>query len=349
MLKVLIMGAGALGCFVGGHLAAGGQRVTLVGRPPLMQKIAREGLTLRRPGRPDQAVFPETATGVAGLAADYDFILLTVKAPATAGAIEQLATLSPQRGKTYLVSLQNGLGNEEQLAAAFGRERVVAGTVTVPIHQPAPGVVEVSKAKGGVGLAPLHPAQPVAGLAEAFNRAGLAAAVYDDYLAMKWSKLLLNIVNNASCAILNETPARIIAQPALFDLEIKALQEAVAVMKAKGINAVKLPGYPVDWLVRLVAARWLPLPLLRAILRPFMLSGRGAKMPSLYLDLAAGRPASEIGVLNGAIARAGPQAGVPTPVNQALTAILSRLVSGELNWAEYQHQPQKLLAAVAAR
>jgi hypothetical protein len=69
-------------------------------------------------------------------------------------------------------------------------------------------------------------------------------------------------------------------------------------------------------------------------------------MPSLQIDLAAGRTVSEIGVLNGAIVRAGQQAGVPTPVNQALTCTLTRLVSRELDWQEYQNRPDRLLQAV---
>jgi hypothetical protein len=79
-----------------------------------------------------------------------------------------------------------------------------------------------------------------------------------------------------------------------------------------------------------------------------MLSGRGSKMPSLQIDLEAGRPVSEVEVLNGAIVQAGQQAGLPTPVNQALTCTLSRLVSRELDWQEYQRRPDRLLEAVAA-
>jgi ketopantoate reductase len=72
-------------------------------------------------------------------------------------------------------------------------------------------------------------------------------------------------------------------------------------------------------------------------------------MPSLHTDLAGGRSTSEIGVLNGAIVEAGQKFGVATPVNQALTEILSGLVSGQIKWAEYQNQPKKLIEAVAAR
>jgi 2-dehydropantoate 2-reductase len=342
-MKILVMGAGAIGCFVGGSLAAAGQQVTLVGRASLMEKVARDGLTLRWPHQPAQTVSPATATTLPS-DADHDFILLAVKAPDTAQVIKDLAGLT---GNTYIVSLQNGIGNEEQLATAFGPERVIAGTITIPIQVPAPGVIEVSKAKGGLGLAALHPGQPVEALAGSLNQAGLTTQIYADYRAMKWSKLLLNIVTNASSAILDLPPAAIIARPELFDLEIKALQEGVEVMKAQGIGAVKLPGYPVDWLARLLSARWLPQALTRALLRPSMASGRGTKMPSLHIDLAAGRSTSEIGVLNGAIVEAGQKFGVATPVNQALTEILSGLVSGQIKWAEYQNQPKKLIEAAA--
>lgn len=342
-MKILIMGAGAIGCFVGGSLAASGQTVTLVGRSSLMQKIAGDGLILRRPGQAPQVIRPETVTSVP-VDSSYDFVFLTVKAPDTPQAIRDLTGL-----QTYFVSLQNGIGNEEQLAAAFGPERVIAGTITIPIQSPELGIIEVSKAKGGLGLAPLYFGQPVASLAETLNRASLPTLVYDNYRAIKWSKLLLNIINNAVSAILNQAPAQIIAQPALFDLEIKALQEGLAVMRAQRIQAVRLPGYPVNWLAWLASTPWLPMAAKRAVLRPFMVSGRGTKMPSLYLDLAAGRATSEISVLNGAIVEWGRKVGVATPVNQALTDILSGLVAGRLERTDYQNQPERLLQEVKTR
>ncbi|MFQ5611402.1 MAG: ketopantoate reductase family protein [Anaerolineae bacterium] len=347
-MNILVFGAGAIGCFIGGRLAADGRRVTLLGRPALMAKIAADGLRLDRPGHSSQTVRPETAVDLAGPSPPFDFILLTVKTYDVARAIDGLRARPALLEGAHLVSLQNGLGSEEQLAAAFGPEKIIAGTLTLPIRIPGPGAVEVSKPKGGIGLAPLDPGQPVGRLAGALDRAGLAAAVYDDYRALKWSKLLLNMVNNAACAILNRPPAQIVADPRLFNLEIEALREAVAVMRAGGVRAVRLPGYPVDWLVRLLAARWLPLAVTRAVLRPFLLGGRGGKMPSLQIDLAAGRPASEVDALNGAVVRAGQDLGIATPANRALRDTLQGLVSGRLDWDAWQRHPHRLLEAVAA-
>lgn len=347
MLKLLVVGAGAIGCFVGGRLAAVGQQVTLVGRQPLMGKIAGEGLILQHPSLPPQRVCPETTTSVTALSNHFDFILITVKSPDTAEVIKQLAASDLTFENSFIVSLQNGIGNEELIAHAFGLEQVIAGTITIPISAPQPGVIEVSKDKGGLGLAAMNSAQPARVLADAFRLAGLNCPTYQNYQAMKWSKLLLNIVTNASSAILGQTPAQIIANPDLFDLEIEALREGVMVMKVLGCEAVKLPGYPVDWLARLVSANWLPAAVKRAVLRPFMVSGRGSKMPSLHIDLAAGRSTSEVGVLNGAIVEAGQRLGIATPVNQTLTQILSDLVSGKIPRSDYQNQPQKLLQAAA--
>jgi 2-dehydropantoate 2-reductase len=144
-------------------------------------------------------------------------------------------------------------------------------------------------------------------------------------------------------------PTELIANPALFNLEIQALREGVQVMQTQGIRGVKLPGYPVDWLVRILGAGWLPLPLVRTLLRPAMSSGRGSKMPSLHIDLAAGRDTSEVDALNGAIVEAGQRLGISTPVNQALTTILNDLVSGQVEWSEYRQQPERLLAAIKNR
>jgi 2-dehydropantoate 2-reductase len=346
-LNVLILGAGAIGCFVGGSLAATGHDVTLIGRQSLMEKIDTQGLQIVWPDRGVTSVTPRTGTALTGLATSFDYVLLTVKAPATTEAVTQLARADINYDKTCFVSLQNGIGNEEILAGTFSSEQAIGGTITIPIAVPSLGVIKISKTKGGIGLAPLVPGQAAQPLADALKQAGLETIVYTDYPAMKWSKLLLNIINNATSAILDQPPAEVIANSEIFKLEIAAIQEGVKVMAAQKIKVIPLPGYRVDWLARLVTTPWLPMGIKRMILRPVMVGGRGSKMPSLHIDLAAGRTHSEVNVLNGAIVQAGQRLGVSTPVNKALTMVLNGIVSGELNWADYKHQPARLLDTIA--
>ncbi|RME73811.1 MAG: ketopantoate reductase family protein [Chloroflexi bacterium] len=343
-MNIAVMGAGAIGCFIGGMLSAAGHAVTLIGRPRLMNKIQQDGLTIRRPGKPDLLTRPQTCTTVPDRG-PFEVIFVTVKMPALPAAADELAGLL-EKSAARLVAMQNGVGAEEHLTGRFGAERVVAGTITIPIQVPESGLIEVSKDKGGLGLAAMSAGQSgfVRQLAGTLTQAGLPTRIYPDYRAMKWSKLLLNIVTNASSAILDEPPARIVAHPELFNLEIEALAEGVSVMKAQGIGAVSLPGYPVEWLARLVSAPYLPLSLKRAILRPAMQSGRGSKMPSLHIDLAAGRTTTEIDALNGAIVRAGQSLGLPTPANSTLVEIFHQLASGKTERQAYRGRPDKLLA-----
>jgi 2-dehydropantoate 2-reductase len=117
------------------------------------------------------------------------------------------------------------------------------------------------------------------------------------------------------------------------------LREALAVMDALNVNVVALPGYPVHWLAW--AIRVLPAAILRPVLQPLVAGGRGAKPPSLALDLARGR--SEVGWLNGAVVRYGQPLGVPTPVNAALVGALESIIAGRVDAADYRRAPDRLL------
>jgi 2-dehydropantoate 2-reductase len=164
---------------------------------------------------------------------------------------------------------------------------------------------------------------------------------------MKWSKMLTNLLANASSAILDLTPREIFSDRRLFRLEVEQLREALQVMRRLGIRVVNLPGTPVRALA--FAIRFLPLGLSRPLLAKAVGSGRGAKMPSFYIDLHAGRGLSEVDSLNGAVVRFGEQVGVPTPVNHLLNETLLALSRGEVPLSAYARQPEKLLEKVAER
>jgi 2-dehydropantoate 2-reductase len=159
---------------------------------------------------------------------------------------------------------------------------------------------------------------------------------------MKWSKLLLNLLGNATSAILDMNTLDAFADRRVFAIEVAALREAIAVMAALKIKAVALPGYPVPLLM--FALRYLPLAVLQPILRRMARSGRGEKLPSLLIDLNAGRPQSEIDALNGAVSGASQSIGVKTPVNDALTSIVRDLVAGSVDRSEWRQQVDRLTA-----
>lgn len=355
-LRVIVIGAGAIGGWVGGRLALAGHEVTLVGRKRLADAVAAGGLRLRSPhqaggrtvGGTSEVVVPNlrVATSVAegALHGPFDLALLTVKTFDTHVAIAEMQAVEQGAGwgKPVIVSLQNGVRNEETLAKAFGRERVVAGTELNPISVPEPGTVLLEKWRGGIGLAPVEPGASVERWIRVFDDAVLPTRAYPDYRAIKWCKLLLNIIGNASAAILDMSTVEVYADLRLFRLEIEMLRETVTVMRSLGLSTVGLPGYPVPLLAW--GVRWMPPFLLGPILRQMVASGRGQKPPSLLLDLRRGRDRSEVADLNGAVVRAGEQTNTPTPVNRALNETLTRLVDRRIQWDSIRRQPGVLLA-----
>jgi 2-dehydropantoate 2-reductase len=172
----------------------------------------------------------------------------------------------------------------------------------------------------------------------------LNARLYARPADMKWSKLLTNLLGNATSAILDMTPAAIFAYPGLYRLEVEQLRETLRVMRESGISVVNLPRTP----VRLLAVgAGLPPVLSRPMLARAVAGGRGGKMPSFHIDLYSGRGRSEVESLNGAVVRNGERVGVPTPINRLLTDTLSALTRGEIPIDTYAKKPERLIRAAA--
>ncbi len=338
-LRVLIIGAGAVGSFIGARLALAGSRVTLVGRPSIVQIARTTGIRLVEPGgerqTPPLPAFTTLAEAFA--ASQYDLAFLTVKAYDTAAVIEELTVAVSE--PPPLLSLQNGVGNEESLAAAFGPHRIIAGAIETPLSLDEQGTVTAHRPRYRAGLAPVAAAAPVAGAAGLLVAAGLAVDLFDDYLRLKWSKLLLNLPANAACAILDWTPAQVMAHRTTAGLEARAWQEAFRVMAAQRIRPVRLASYPLPLLAPIVPM--LPASWLGRGLAATVSGGRGSKMPSLHVALSSGKR-SEVSWLNGAVSRAGARAGIPTPVNDAFTSVLSALTETPEAWDAWRNNPEKL-------
>ncbi len=341
-LSYLVFGAGAIGTYLGGSLALIDERVVFLERPENVAKLRKDGLTLELSEEKNEHLAEPKVAGsleeaLAG--GPYQVALFALKSFDTAAALEEMAPFSAKL--PAILCLQNGVDNEAALAAVLGKEKVIAGTVTSAIGRREVGQIVLER-KRGVGIAADHPLSEQ--LANSFNAADLNARLYADAAGMKWSKLLTNLIGNASSAILKMSPAEIFEHPGLFNLEVAQLREALTVMQAKGLHPVDLPGTPVPALA--LAVGRLPPVVARPLLRRAVASGRGGKMPSFYLDLYSGRGQSEVGYLNGAVARHAEQLGIPAPVNRRLSEILTALTHGDMPVGAFAGQPDKLLGQV---
>jgi 2-dehydropantoate 2-reductase len=340
-LRFLVFGVGALGTYIGGSLALHGQKVVFVERPALVDSLRAKGLRLKVKDLEHHIQNPEVTSGVedALTLGPFDAIILAVKSFDTRPVLESLApyivAIPP------VICLQNGVENEPLLAEVLGAEKVIPATVTSAVGRRGPGDVVLERLRG-VGISGRHVLSTT--LEGVFNRAGLNTRLYDEPLGMKWSKMLTNLLANASSAILDMPPAKIFAHPGLYRMEMLQVRECLRVMTVLRIPVVDLPGTP----VRLLAwfARSLPPVASQPLLLQSLGKGRGDKMPSFHIDLHSGRGLSEVDYLNGAVVRFGERRQVPAPVNYFLNETLLALTAGTLPVDTFAHQPEKLLQAM---
>ena len=336
-MRYLVYGAGAVGGYLGASLALAGLPVTFYDRPEVAESLRQNGLTLERAGQTHRLQAPAVATDLAHVHPPPEVVLLAVKAYDCAAAAEAVRLALPP--DIPVVCVLNGIGNEATLGAALGPGRVMAASLTSAIQRLEAGVLRVEKARG-IGLHAGHPLS--AALCADFGAAGLKPRLYRDADGMKWSKLLTNLVANATSAILDTSAEEVFRHRGLYRLEVEALRETVRVMRALGLRPVNLPGVPAGLLA---AAVFLPDALTHPILRRAAASGRGEKRPSFAYDIGRGR--SEVGWLNGAVVAHAARLMIAAPANGVLTELLTALVEGRREPASLRGRPELLLAEAA--
>ena len=342
-MHVLILGAGAVGTFLGWAAAAGGARTTVVRRSSA--GVSREPVALRV-ARPDGTTDAGVGTLVASVEAAArlddppELVIVAVRQYDLGDALRSLDALPA----ATVVTAQNGIGAEEEASAARPPgTALIAASVTASVERGSDGTIRWLR-RGGVGLAPVRgpAAGPLGDLAAVLRRSGVRVAVRRDAAAMKWSKLVANLVGNATSGLLDSDPAAIYRDAALFAVERAQLREALAVMRALGLRPVDLPGAP----VRLLAlATTLPAPVGRLALGRVVGSARGGKAPSLR-GAVAGGGTTEVGWLNGAVAAAGERAGVPVPINTVLARLVDEAATDPERREWFRGRPDRLLAAL---
>ncbi len=343
-MDILVFGAGAVGGYIGALLANSGHKVTLVSRRPTAEAIRRSGITVIEDNRqltatPD--IVPSLREAFIG-DTRFDVILLTMKAYDAQAALYELVAFCPD--VPTIICLQNGIGIEELFIVEFGAERIIAGSVTTPLSHETANSVIVERSGRGLALAHTKPGEDISSWVELFQAAEIETVAIDDYRSMKWSKALLNMVGNATSAILNRHPKLVYSYEPTFKLEMTMLKEALKVMKAQKLKAIELPGASANRLA--LAVNRMPKSLVKPILTSIVSGGRGSKMPSFHIDLMAGRQQNEVTYHNGAVAEVGESLGIPTPVNSALNDILIQIARQEIDFQVFNGQPKRLVAAV---
>ncbi|HMR73981.1 MAG TPA: 2-dehydropantoate 2-reductase, partial [Polyangiaceae bacterium] len=241
-LRVGVLGAGAVGCFVGGKLAAAkGAEVVFLGRARLQAEIRAFGLALTdlagvEARVPASEIVFETSPQVLE---NCDVILCCVKSGHTAEVAESVRTLLSPRA--LVVSLQNGVSNAPALRERLPEQTVLAGIVAFNVVPQGEGRFEQTT-KGGLLLQAAEQDQ-LQRLVVACEEAGIGISTHADIVRHQWSKLLVNL-NNAVSA-LSDVPTQQMVLSERYRRVIAALMaEGLTVLKAAGVRPAALRGMP---------------------------------------------------------------------------------------------------------
>lgn len=306
---VVVVGAGAVGCWFGGMLARSGVPVTFVGRKGLVEAIRRDGGVRLLSAAFDERVPVEASTEPSAVSG-AGLVLVAVKSFDTEAA--GLAIAPHLGADSVLLSLQNGVENASRLATATGRTAFPA-VVWVAASITAPGVVRhagrgdlVIGDREASGLGAADRARTLAGIADLFQKAGVPCTVSGKIENELWAKLAANCAFNPVSALARARYARIGAAPLGRRLLADIVAEVLAVGTASGVAMGERT-------------------VLGAVLA--LADSMAEATSSTAQDLARGRR-TEIDDLNGFVARRGEALGVPVPVNRALH-VLVRLLEEE--------------------
>jgi len=335
-MRILIVGSGAIGTFTGGVLLGCGQEVSFLDLPPVIQSIREKGIEVQGLKQPVLVKNIKGVSDVTGLD-PFDIAVIAVKSYSTFAAIKKLDKKMASRVLTF----QNGLGNEEILSEKFGKNKVVAGSITYPVTFLEPGRVRIENQKAGIGLAPVNAGVDIRDLVDLFKKSSLNVVTACDYRSLKWSKILLNLVCNATCAILGMMPDKVFSVRGLVRIEREQMLEALRVMKRNKIPLMDLPGYPVKKMA--MVYRLSPPSVLKLLLHSRIAMGRGKKKPSLLIEVERKTGKSEVGFLNGAVYKQAFSAALKAPVNKILYETLSDIVSGSIPWSDFRGKPESFI------
>jgi 2-dehydropantoate 2-reductase len=325
---VLVYGAGSIGLWIGGKLAAAGSRVHFVGRAGIVDALEHDGLRLIDLNGAVTVVPGERISASTGLhdAPPARLVLLTVKGTGTEAAAAELA--ASHLADVPLISFQNGVQNLARIRRVAPDLPALAGMVPYNVIQPEPG--SVRQASDGQLACADNPVSRA--WQDSFIRAGIALQLHADMPAVQWGKLLLNLNNPINALIGLPLREQLLARGARRVLA--ALQsEALDLLHAAGIRPARVTPLPATWLPGFLRLpTWVFAPLARRMLR----ISPDARS-SMYDDRKAGKP-TEIDDLCGAVVALGSSLGRDAPRNRRLAELIRSVPTGEyLSVAQLEH------------
>jgi 2-dehydropantoate 2-reductase len=305
-----IAGAGSIGCFVGGMLAAGGRRVALLARPRVIGEIEGHGLRPTSFEGFDQTI-PRDRFALSEnphLFEEAGIVLVTVKSADTAEMADTIARHAPS--DVVVVSLQNGVGNVTTLRHRLPGRRVLGGMV--PFNVMALGEGRFHRATSG----DIVIEQDEARTAEKLSVPGLKVLPTDNIDGVQWGKLLLNL-NNALNALADLPLRRQLAQRPWRRLFADQVAEGLAAIRADGIRPVSPTPIPFSWLPALLR---LPDPIFEVLLGRTMKIDPEARS-SMWEDLKHGRR-TEIDYLQGVITEIAERRRLEVPLSRRIVELI---------------------------
>jgi 2-dehydropantoate 2-reductase len=293
-MKVLILGAGAMGCLYGAALHRAGCEVVFVDvNQPHIDAINANGLELETRAGTEHLPIPARLPGE--IDAPVDLVVVFTKTFHTDAALGGIAVaIGPE---TWLLSLQNGLGNDRRLAAHAAEERIMVGSSSLPSDLVGPGKVR-SHGEGASKLYPAFEGDPAFAreVCALLSRGGLPATLEPDIHGAIWSKAIFNATMNPLCALTRRTPGFLGAHEESRALIHALVEEGVAVANASGVSVAAQPIHD---------------------LTHVSVTDHANHEASMLQDVKAGRR-TEVDAINGAIVEAARAAGVSAPLTETL-------------------------------
>lgn len=298
-MRICIVGAGALGSLFGGLLARAGVTVWLYNPSNVahVRAIERDGLMVERDAEGIKISIPATTTP--DVLEDADLVGIFVKAHQTARAMEQIAPRLHRR--SWVLSLQNGVGMEDEILKFVPGERFLRGVTAQGATLLSPGRVRwagVGPTKLGRWQGPITP--EITELIALLRSAGIDTEYSDEIERLLWEKLIINCAINPVTALFGRPNGAIVEDPQLRELARAIVCETVRVARAHGVT---LSDEEAIDRVETVARK------------------TAQNISSMLQDVRRGRP-TEIDYINGAVVREGRRLQIPTPLNLLLTKLI---------------------------